>query len=161
MDDNNKENLLDQGSKDLLQDNETVEEVQTQVTSIQQEEEKTGEKVNVPSAEELIARAGSSIIVNKKILTNLLSRKTGNKYSISRKSMNRILLSILDLPTGGLPVNLRTKEEKLAFGVGQKIIADRFILTQYHISEEIKKQRQKQSEEQKQSEDSNTTTGGN
>lgn len=162
MDDNN-ENLLDQGKKDLLQTNDSVEGVATEVTTIKEQEEKSGQKINVPSAEELIARASSSMIVNKKMLNDLVCRKTGNKYLISRKAMNRILMSILDLPTGGLPVALKTQEEKLAFGLGQKMIADRFILTQHHIAEEMKKQKlkeQEQSEEQK-SEDSNPTVGGN
>lgn len=161
MTEDNSENLLDQGSKDLLQKADSVEEVTTEVTSIQQEEEKTGQQIKVPSPEELVARASSSMIVNKKLLNELVSGKTGNKYKVSRKSLCRILLSILDLPTGGLPVNLKSQEEKLGFALGQKMIADRFILTQHHISQEMKKREmEKQNSEDTKSED-DSTVGGN
>jgi hypothetical protein len=139
MDNNDSENLLDQGSKDLLHNNDSIEGVKTEVTTIQEQEEKSGEKINVPSSEELVARASSSMIVNKKLLNQIITQKDGNKYAISRKAMNRILLAILDLPTDGLPVALKDDKEKLAFGIGQKMIADRFILTQHHISQEMKK----------------------
>jgi hypothetical protein len=115
----------------------------TQVTSLAQEEQRTGVKANVPSAEELVTRASSSIIVNSKRLNDLIEGKgSSQKYKISRGGMNRVLLAILNLPTEGLPVNLKTNEEKLAFAIGQRLISDRFVLTQYHISEEYRKQRE-------------------
>jgi hypothetical protein len=161
MDNNDSENLLDQGSKDLLHNNDSIEGVKTEVTTIQEQEEKSGEKINVPSSEELVARASSSMIVNKKLLNQIITQKDGNKYAISRKAMNRILLAILDLPTDGLPVALKDDKEKLAFGIGQKMIADRFILTQHHISQEMKKRAEQKQKSEENSEDSNPTVGGN
>ncbi len=121
----------------------TAAPVTTQVTSIAKEEQKSGVKANLPSAEELVARASSSIIVNTKRLNDLIEGKgPSQKYKISRGGMNRVLLAILNLPTEGLPVNLKSEEEKLAFALGQRLISDRFVLTQYHVSEEYRKQRE-------------------
>lgn len=146
-------------NKDLLAGSDTVQDIQvkaaetevlTEVTSIAKEEEKSGVKVETPSAEELVARASSSLIVNMKRLEQLVKGKNGGtKYKISRKGMNRVITSILSLPTGGLPVKLQGEEEKLAFALGQRLISDRFILMQHHISEEIKKAREAQQNEVK------------
>ncbi len=128
---------------------QTTEDKQpvTQVTSISQEEKKTGVKAEMPSAEELVTRASSSIIINTKRLSDIINGKAqGNKYVVSRKGMNRVLLAILNLPTEGIPVNLSSNEEKLAFALGQRLIADRFILTQHHISQEIARQREEEAQ---------------
>jgi len=115
-----------------MQENKTNEVTQTEVTSIQKEEEKTGQKINVPSAEELVSRAGGSFITNKKYLAELFPK-------LSSRAKNRVLLAILDLPTDGIPVNLKEDEEKLCFALGQRVISDRFILTQHYINEERKR----------------------
>lgn len=139
-------------TNDLLSGSDTVQDVQvkaaqtgevlTEVTSIAKEEERTGIKQEMPSAEELVTRASTSTIVNTKKLADLIFGKAqgGRDYKISRKGMNRVLLSILSLPTEGIPVNLTTNEEKLAFALGQRLISDRFILMQDHISKELRRQ---------------------
>ena len=114
----------------------------TEVTSIAQEEERTGQKINVPSAEDLVARANVSFIQNLTILTQIIEQHRGGKYTVSRKGMNRLLTSILQLPMDDLKVGLQTKEEKLGFAIGQRCIADRFLLTQHHISQELKRRRE-------------------
>lgn len=124
---------------DQIQENkDTV----TEVTSVAAEEEKTGQKINVPSPEELVKRANISYIQNLKALEQLISARQGSGYLISRKGMNRLLLSILSLPMDDMKVGLQGVEEKYGFGVGQRLIADRFLLTQHHISEEIKKRKE-------------------
>lgn len=137
---------------DLLEGSDSVQDVQvkaasgdevlTEVTSIAQEEQKTGVRQEMPTAEELVARASTSMIVNMKKVEQLIFGKgqAGRDYKISRKGMNRVLLSILSLPTGGVPVTLQTNEEKLAFALGQRLISDRFILMQDHISKTIRQQ---------------------
>lgn len=163
MSEENKENLLDQGSKDLLQENSSKEELKTKVTSIQQEEEKSGQKINVPSPEELVARASSSMITNKEHLRRLIANRQPNgKFALNRKAMNRIVLAILDLPTDGLPVELKSESEKMAFALGQRMIADRFVIMQHHISQELRKRREKENKEseEKKSEDKQTSTEG-
>lgn len=119
-------------------------EVLTEVTSVAAEEERTGQKVNIPSAEELVQRANVSYIQNLKMIEQLINARQGSGYLISRKGMNRLLLSILSLPMDDIRVTLQGKEEKYGFGVGQRLIADRFLLTQHHISEEIKKRKEAQ-----------------
>lgn len=149
-----EENLLEQGSKDLLQDNTTPEQLKTEVTSIVEEEERTGQKIEIPSADELVARASSSMIINRKHLGDIISKRNGTKFNLNRKAMTRVMMSILDLPTGNLPVHLKTEEEKLAFALGQRMISDRFIIMQHHISEEMKKRAKKLQESAVESKDS-------
>lgn len=135
-------------SSNLLEGSETVQDVQvkageplTEVTSIAKEEEKTGQKIDLPSPEELVARASSSVIANLQTLNKLINMKQGSGYAISRKGMNRLLLSIFDLPTEGQQVKLQGKEEKYAFFVGQNLMRSLFILMQNHVNEEIAKRK--------------------
>ncbi len=117
-------------------------EVKTEVTSIAQEEERTGQQVNIPSAEELVARANVSYIQNLQMISQLINMREGSGYKISRKGMNRLFLSVLSLPMDDQRVTLQGDAEKAGFGIGQRLIADRFLLTQHHISEEIKRRRE-------------------
>jgi hypothetical protein len=121
-------------------------DVRTEVTSIAAEEARTGQKINVPTSEELVARATGSYIRNIEELDKLINSKNQTKYKISRHGMNRVLNAILQLPMDDLPVLLQGKEEKLAFGLGQRIIADRYLITHYHIVEEQKKLNKKAEE---------------
>jgi len=132
-------------NKDLLKDSDTIQDVQiktteentTRVTSIAQEEERLGQKVKMPSIEELVSRAGIATIQDRKRLSQILP-------NLGKKSMQRAILAGLDLPTEGLPVKLRTDEEKVAFVLIQKLISSRFILMQNHISQELRKQKEKE-----------------
>ena len=133
-------------SPNLLEGSDTVQDVQvkaseplTEVTSIAKEEEKTGQKIEMPSAEELVARASSSVIANLQTLNKLINMKQGSGYAISRKGMNRLMLSIFDLPTEGQQVKLQGREEKYAFFVGQNLMRSLFVLMQNHVNEEIRK----------------------
>lgn len=135
-------------SPNLLEGSDTVQDVQvkageplTEVTSVAKEEERTGQKIEVPSPEELVARASSSVISNLQTLNRLINLRTGKDYAISRKGMNRLLLSIFDLPTEGQRVKLQGKEEKYAFFVGQNLMRSLFILMQNHVNEEIAKRK--------------------
>lgn len=114
----------------------------TEVTSIAKEEEKTGQKIDVPSAEELVARASSSVIANLQALRRIIHARQGNSYAVSRKGMNRIMEAIFDLPTEGQTVMLQGKDEKMAFILGQNLMRNMFILTQHHINEEIRKRKE-------------------
>jgi len=117
-------------------DNTKKEELKTEVTSIAQEEEKTGQKIEVPSPEEIKNRAAASFISSRAMLSQLFK-------TLSSKQKNRVLDSILDIPTDGLPVLLKTNEEKQAFALGQRIISDRFLITYYHIAEQQKEMNEK------------------
>ena len=136
------ENLLDQGSKDLLSEANNSSELKTQVTSIAEEEKKTGQKIEVPKPEELVARASSNLIANQQMINNLINRKNGSSYVISRKGMNRVLNAILALPQEGLPVVLQGQEEQAAFAVGQNMIREMFIIMANHAFVEAQKSKQ-------------------
>ena len=113
--------------------------VLTETTSVAQQEELTGQKMNVPSADELVKRASSAFIRNKKMFTNAFAK-------LSARSKTRVMNAVLDLPVDGVPVYLKTEEEKIAFAVGQRCISDRFIITQHYINEEVSKARAAQKE---------------
>ena len=131
----------------LLNDSDTAQDVRnkvltTEVTSIAREEARTGISQPMPTGEELYQRAMSSFIRNMKHLNDLMNKTKGsgsNSHVISRKGMNRLLNSIIQLPMDGLPVTLQGDEEKMAFALGQRLLSDRYIITHYHILQERKK----------------------
>jgi hypothetical protein len=150
---------MEQDSKNLLDANQTTEEILentatnkkllTEVTSIAKEEEKTGEKIPIPSEEELLRRANMSFLVNRKKFSDIFK-------TLSSKQKSRVADAILDLPQDKLPVYLKESNEKYAFALGQRIIMDRFTITLHHINEERKKfiktnQEAKTSEQEKES----------
>lgn len=156
---NDKSNLLN--NSDNTQDLVDKAQIVTEVTSVAKEQEKTGQKIEVPSAEELVARATASYHRNITMLTNLIKARNGGSYQISRKGMNRLLSAIVQMPTDGLPVGLQNDEEKMAFTLGQRVLMDRYVITHYHIVEEQKRvaAERKQAAEQKATEE--TKTEGN
>jgi hypothetical protein len=141
--DNSTANLLE-GSDDMQDvQRKAAEENLTQVTSIAEEEKRTGKKIDVPSPEELVARASSSLIVNQQHLNNIVNRRNGGtNYTISRKGMNRVINAIFALPTDGVPVRLQGPAEQAAFAVGQNIIRDMFVIMANHAFNEAKKSKE-------------------
>lgn len=155
-----KSNMLNNGVVDtdiksetnLLNDSDNTQDVQnkiltTEVTSVAREEARTGVQVQIPTGEELYQKAMGSFIRNMKHLNDLLNKTKGsgsNSHVISRKGMNRLLNSIIQLPMDGLPVTLQGEEEKMAFALGQRLLSDRYIITHYHILQERKKILQEQ-----------------
>lgn len=157
----NSDNLINNGVVDsdiksesnLLNNADTVQDVSnkvltTEVTSVAQEEITSGVKVNMPTAEELYTRSITSYIRNIKHLSDIVTARNGGSYKISRKGMNRILMSILQLPQDGLNVTLQNDNEKASFALGQRVLADRYLITHYHITQE-KNRLQKEQEESK------------
>lgn len=139
-------------NKDLLQGSDDVQDVQvkaaqeqveeglTQVTSIAEEEKRTGQKINIPNPQELVARASSSLIANQQHLNGLINRRNGGtKFAISRQGMNRVMNAIFSLPTDGIKVSLQNDAEKVAFAIGQNIVRDMFVIMANHAFTEAKK----------------------
>lgn len=124
---------------------EQKENITTEVTSVALEEEKTGNRISLPNEEEIANRALSSFILNRKKFSEVFS-------TLSARGKTRVMNAVLELPTEGLPVYLKDDNEKSAFLVGQRLISDRFILTQYHITQELRKRKQKQDVEENQKE---------
>lgn len=130
---------------ELEEGRETVDlqsEVKTQVTSIAKEEEKTGQKIDLPKGEELAQRASMSLIKRLSRIEQMLSSKDP-RYKVSARDLKRAIIAGINLPSDGLPVQLKSNESKELFALIQGAISDRFILMQYHISEELKKQKAK------------------
>ena len=152
----NDNNVLNNGTVDkdimadsnLLNNSDTVQDIKnqtltTEVTSIAKQEGATGQKQPNLTPEELYSRASMSFIRNMQHINTLIKAKSGSSYKISRKGMNRLLNSILQLPIDNIPVTLQGEDEKLAFGLGQRAIADRYLITHFHILEEKKKLQEK------------------
>ena len=108
-------------------------ETLTEVTSVAQEELKNNVQVQTPSAEELVHRASSSLSAGLQELERVF-----RSDKISRRGMARAMIAILDLPSQGIPVRLKKGMEQYAFAVGQRVVRDRFIITQYHVAQEQK-----------------------
>lgn len=166
MTENNETPNLLEGSDDMQDiQRKAAEENLTQVTSIAEEEKRTGKKIDVPNPEELVARASSSLIVNQQHLSNIVNRRSGGtKYTISRKGMNRVINAILGLPTDGVPVRLQSDAEKAAFAIGQNIVRDMFVIMANHAFSEAKKSKENSLQTQQTSdtvqEQTNQTEGG-
>jgi hypothetical protein len=125
---------------------EIIRQVNTEVTSIAQEEERTGKIIPVPNAEELVQRAAVALMQSKKFISEILPK-------MSKKSIHRATLAYLDLPTEDLPVYLKTEEEKLLFAHGQRAIMMRTIIVNHHANIMIQEARAKKlQKEQQQSE---------
>ncbi len=121
---------------------ETNKELVTEVTSIAKEEERTGQKIKMPSAEEMVQRASLSLIRNLQQLKILMPKLSG-------RGRVRATLAGLQLPVDGVPVSLKKEEEQLVFALIQRTISDRFIILQHHISQELKKEKEKKFAEAK------------
>lgn len=139
--------MEDQKNLEEAQELEAAENT-TQVTSIAQEEEKTGQKIKVPSPEELVQRASMSLIRRMQRIDTMLSSKDPLK-KLSNRGIKRALVAGLNLPTEGLPVSLKKKEEKELFALIQGAINDRFVIIQHHITQEIQRRKVKEQEEAK------------
>lgn len=129
--------------EDLTEDQKQkiVKEVNTEVTSIAQEEKRTGTKIEVPKAEQLVAMASASL---------LRSRKAANTIMpiMSKKQLMRAVNAILDLPMDGVPVFLKTEAEKQLFAFGQRAISDRYVIITHHIKQAIAEDRMQKLEQQ-------------
>jgi len=107
------------------------ENIETEVTTIAKEEERTGEKIETPpTPEELVAKSSMSIIMNRKHLNTLLPK-------LGKKAMQRVIMASMDLPAEGIKVKLVKEEEKLAFRLCQSIQRAMFTVMFYHTSEQI------------------------
>lgn len=124
---------------------EQTNEVVTQVTSIAQEDLKNNTQTKLPSPEELVAKASVSLMQKRQLLNNIV----GN---LSKKATLRVLAAGLDLPAEGLPILLKTEQEKMGYMLLQQIQRDRFIILQDAIGKEMKRIKQEREINQQQGE---------
>lgn len=133
---NKLENLTLEEKQDI------VKEVNAEVTSIAKEEERTGQKINLPSGEQLIQRMSMELIRCRREINNLLP-------SMSKKDIQRATLAYLDLPTGEVPVYLKSPESQRLFAFGQRAIMARMVIVQYEANKlalEARSKKQQESE---------------
>ena len=128
------ENLTEDQKKKI------VEEVNTEVTSIAQEEKKTGTKIEVPKAEHLVAMASASLLKMRRSANAIMP-------TMSKKQLMRAVNAILDLPMDGVPVFLKSDEEKKLFAFGQRAISDRYVIITHHIKQAIAEDRMQKLEQ--------------
>lgn len=129
---------------------EIVNQLNTEVTSIKDMEEKSGTTIKVPEAEKLVSMASTSLIRCKQRAKELMK-------DMSKREIIRAVTAFLDLPQDGLPVYLKSEQEKLLFATGQRAISDRFIIVYHHTMKLVAEERMKNQlqEEQQQKEASN------
>ena len=124
-----------------MENTQETQQVLTEVTSIDKEDQKTGVRTEIPSPEQLVSNAVVSIYRSRQGLINILG-------ALSKKATIRVLNAIFELPQDKLPVTLRGDQEKLAFALGQRIQSDRFIIIQHYINKEIENRKRLESEKQ-------------
>jgi hypothetical protein len=124
-----------------MENTQETQQVLTEVTSIDKEDQKTGVRTEIPSPEQLMSNAVVSIHRSREQLMNIIGQ-------LSKKATMRVLAAIFELPAGKLPVTLRGEKEIYAFGLGQRIQSDRFIIVQHYINKEIQSRKQAELEKQ-------------
>jgi hypothetical protein len=125
-----------------VEESQEKKEILTEVTSIAQEEQRTGKSIPMPSPEELVANSSMAIIANRKHLANIMPK-------LGKKALQRAVLAAIDLPKDGEPVRLLGDDEKMAFRLMQSTIRAMFTVLFYHTSEEIiKKHKEEQSKKE-------------
>lgn len=136
------------------QKQQIVKEVNTEVTSIAEEEKRTGEKIVVPDAERLVMLASQSLIRNRKQIHDMM-------LHMPKRQIIRAVTAFLDLPHDGVPVRLKEEAEKILFGLGQRVQTDRYILIYHHtmkLAMEDKLRKQEEEQAKKESSDAEQTT---
>ena len=119
-----------------------VKEVNTELVSVASEELRTGQKITIPNAEELVARAALSITQGMKAASNLIA-------TMSKKQINRAVLAMLAPPHADMPVYLKDDKEKMLFDIGQKVFYSKHVIFEHHVLVERQRIREQQEKKQK------------
>lgn len=114
-------------------------QVKTEVTSLADQEIKTGKTIKMPDERELVARASASLISSLREIRAVLSSEKGSTYYVSRRGMIRGITAGLKLPEQDMLMDLQNYGEKVLFAKIQQLIADRFVITQFHVNQERKR----------------------
>ncbi len=148
MSDTNEElkNLTPEQKEDILK------QVNTEVTSLKDIENKTGKQIALPDAEKMVSMASMSLLRCRKRAKELM-------LGMKKRELVRAVTAFLDLPQDGLPVYLKSDAEKLLFATGQRAISDRYIIVYHHTMKLVAEERLKKlQEEQAKKEENNGET---
>ena len=115
--------------------------VKTEMTSIIDEEKKTPEAAPHMTAQDYVDGAikdymGGILQVQKIIKT------------MSKRSLCRALVAVLKLPEEGQKVNFQSDEERMVFGIGQRILNARTTLILNHMQQKMMKENEAKMAEQ-------------
>lgn len=143
---------------------EQKSEIMTEVTSIAEQEQKSGKQIMNINSEQLIHMSSMNMVVTLSKLEKLLK-------NMSAKQIRQAVIGGLDFPKDNLPVKWVEKKGKIvtpkpgyadivdAFMMIQRVISDRFVLTQKHVIDQIRQIKDKESsKESDNSTDNNKVT---
>lgn len=105
-------------------------EVLTEVTSVHQEELKTGEEAKI-TPEQMQDLAVRDYFAGMMTISKELS-------TLSNRGVRRLMIALLQLPHSDEPVKLVSAEEKRLFGIGQRVQMSRMYLMMNSMKNEIK-----------------------
>jgi DNA-directed RNA polymerase subunit H (RpoH/RPB5) len=131
----NKEELNQQVDQ-LEKEDAVTPGIKTEMTSIAQEEKKTPEQVPQMSREDFVTQATQDYMGGLLQIQRIVK-------DMSKRSLIRALIAVLKLPEEGSKVNLQTKEERVVFGIGQRVLSARTTLIINHMQSEINKDKEK------------------
>lgn len=139
--------------KNLTEDKkeEILKEVNTELTSIADHEQKTGQKVAIPSAEIMARNAAIDFIKCKKEIKNLL-------IGMKHREIVRAVMAFIDLPQEKLSVKLISEDEKLLFAWGQRAINNRYTITYNEVNKLIMQERLKKQQQEKDKQNEETVS---
>lgn len=131
-----KQKIVDEVNSEEVNEESIDDRLLTKVTSIAQEEDRTGQKIEVPTAEKLVANASVAILQTRRGLHQQFAK-------MSKKSTLRALTAIFSLPEDRVPVELKTDEEKIAYALGQRNIMARFTVMQHHVLQKHRERKER------------------
>lgn len=113
---------------------EAEKEVLTEVTSVAKEEDKTGQEVPV-TAEQMREIAIKDYFGGMMAIAKELP-------NLSNRGVRRLLIALLQLPHPDEPVKLVSNEERMLFGIGQRVQIARMYLMMESMKENIKSKKE-------------------
>lgn len=123
------------------QDAEAEQQFDATVTTIAEEEKKTGQPVAL-DPEMLKQKAISDYLFGIQYIQK-------NAMKMGKRALIRSLVAILQMPEGKkMPSKLKTREEQLLFAMGQKSLAGRFTLVYDQIINNIQQNRMEEAAQQ-------------
>jgi hypothetical protein len=140
---------------ELEKQEEAAPGIVTETTSIKQEEAKTPEQVPKElTEEEYVNRAMSDYIGGVHHIELMLKK-------MSRRAVCRAFIAILKLPEEGQKVNFQSNEERVVFGIGQRVLNSRTTLLLNHMKNKIQEDKLKQEPTETTSDNKEIANGNN
>jgi hypothetical protein len=127
---------VEQEVKALEEQEKNSAGLSTDVTTVKAEEAKTPEAPKM-TKEQMLTLAARDYIGGLSQIQSLLPK-------MSSRGVRRVLVALLRLPEENLKVNFQTDEEKMMFGIGQRVLNAKTTIILHHIQQEIEKNKTEQ-----------------